>query len=538
MDVTLVVHPKVTFAQLGVALARLGWTRGRDALAAPPIIPDEPEFASWSARGRDAQISYTFNPVVHLRVLVFYGERADTHRSEVDRAIPTLGIEELPELLHSADARTALLGILAAREMRAFTLLNLVEPLRVHREPAVARAAENACEELLRQALEIGAAHLHKEQQRHPERSVLFPHLGNAHIRRQTLRWLIHDYRGANEHITAVLRSGLVDEDWEVRATAMLAAARLGARELGSAVRRIEIPRTTRSGPDLADGSLLFDLRQAVLEHLEGKPLPELTKDQVSGSSTSSLASRDDVLWHLRRCVAGLPTDRHDRILLLVHALTQPLDVEGPAPELPPSIVEEQGEYRLKRSGILLRWIAPIPHWLGADDEDLPVPNPIRQVTPPSGFFIVQHPLTVATAQWIDSGGRQDDSGATNSLAAIYPCRWPEALRVCERLSQLEALPITLPTADQWEMAARGTDGRRYPWGNGFEGDPNTFASPWGVEKQIGGKPEWTYTAMHSGEHIICGGGEDLRCASRANVLADNPNALFAVRPVISWVAR
>jgi hypothetical protein len=374
---------------------------------------------------------------------------------------------------------------------------------------------------------------LAEEQRRHPDRSALFPRLGDAHMRRQSLRWLIHDRREANEHIVTVLRSGLADEDWEVRATAMLAAARLGVSMLWSAIRHIEIPKTTRSGPDRADQSILFALRKAVMEHLEGKPLPSLAKDQASGSSTRNLASRDDVIWHLRRCIAGLPTDRHDRIFLLVHALTQPLDLEGPTPELPPGIVEEQGQYCLKRSGITLRWIAPIPHWLGAADEDLPLPNPIRQVTPLSGFFITQHPLTVATAQWIDSGRRQDDSVATNSIEAIYHGRWPEALHVCERLSQLESLPVILPTADQWEMAARGTDGRRFPWGNGFEGDPLKFASPWGVEKQIGGKPEWTNTATPSGAHIICGGAGDLRCASRANVLAENPDALFAVRPVV-----
>src|SRR5262249_2243152 len=148
--------------------------------------------------------------------------------------------------------------------------------------------------------------------------------------------------------------------------------------------------------------------------------------------------------------------------------------------------------YRLNHSGLPLCWIAPIPHWLGADDEDLPMPNPIRQETPLAGFFITRYPLTVAASEWINSGSQEGDGVADKSSENLFLCRRLEALSLCERLGQIEGLSVTLPTADQWEMAARGPDGRRYPWGNGFEGDPNRFASPWGVEKQIGGEPEWT----------------------------------------------
>ena len=41
---------------------------------------------------------------------------------------------------------------------------------------------------------------------------------------------------------------------------------------------------------------------------------------------------------------------------------------------------------------------------------------------------------------------------------------WYEAHAFCNWLGEKLGMAVALPTEAQWERAARGTDGRRYPW--------------------------------------------------------------------------
>jgi formylglycine-generating enzyme required for sulfatase activity len=68
-----------------------------------------------------------------------------------------------------------------------------------------------------------------------------------------------------------------------------------------------------------------------------------------------------------------------------------------------------------------------------------------------------------------------DDTRLNKPNQPVVGVSWYEALSYCRWRGAQEKLPFRLPTEAQWEKAARGTDGRNYPWGKKF--DPSRLNS-------------------------------------------------------------
>ena len=101
-----------------------------------------------------------------------------------------------------------------------------------------------------------------------------------------------------------------------------------------------------------------------------------------------------------------------------------------------------------------------------------------------------------------------------------------DAVAYAEWLSRRSGRGWRVPSEAQWEKAARGSDGRRFPWGDAYRADRlnshdsgpfdtlpvGTFsngASPFGILDGAGQVFEWTATPAGTGRGIVKGGSWD-----------------------------
>mgnify|MGYP000979676654 CR=1 FL=1 len=144
-----------------------------------------------------------------------------------------------------------------------------------------------------------------------------------------------------------------------------------------------------------------------------------------------------------------------------------------------------------------------------------------------SDYFIGKYPITnleyqafIVDAKYKSPQGWEGDQFPDGKGGhPVVSVSWGDANMYCEWLSKKTGKPYRLPTEAEWEKAARGTDGRIYPWGDTFvvlmantaetkigdTSDVGKFSpqgdSPYGCADMVGNVWEWCSDWLDENEY-------------------------------------
>ena len=110
------------------------------------------------------------------------------------------------------------------------------------------------------------------------------------------------------------------------------------------------------------------------------------------------------------------------------------------------------------------------------DREAAPNERPVGQVTQ-TCFYISRYPITNWQYEKFDPAHATKRIQTADEKHPVVYVSSVDAVNFCEWLSARERKKYRLPTEAEWEYAARGPDGRRFPWGENLDaGNQANFA--------------------------------------------------------------
>jgi formylglycine-generating enzyme required for sulfatase activity len=173
----------------------------------------------------------------------------------------------------------------------------------------------------------------------------------------------------------------------------------------------------------------------------------------------------------------GLPTWEHEVQVVANRRTEVVIDIEPLRPA--PPRTEDRAE------------MVPVPageFWMGSDTEGDADEKPRHRVYL-DAYYIDKHEVTNALyKRFMEAKGQAaptywnngNFNGATQPVVGVS---WHDAEAYCKWAGK------RLPTEPEWEKAARGTDGRKYPWGDQWDGSKANAENKLGKTASVGSYP-------------------------------------------------
>src|SRR6185312_14468884 len=103
---------------------------------------------------------------------------------------------------------------------------------------------------------------------------------------------------------------------------------------------------------------------------------------------------------------------------------------------------------------------------MGSEAADAaPNERPLTRVTL-SRYYLSKYPVTNAEYEEFDPSHARKRAPGTGDRHPVVHVSSLEAIKYCQWLSTRERKKYRLPTEAEWEYAAKGKEGRKYPWGS------------------------------------------------------------------------
>ena len=240
---------------------------------------------------------------------------------------------------------------------------------------------------------------------------------------------------------------------------------------------QIVVARSPR--PPARTAGLPPDLRRAVESRFNW-----MREGAVSGLERLMRGREGEMAQAAREALEQLTGDENSRVAAAAAralGIGEKSPKEEPAPQPPSPTIEkpEQPDALTITSPIHLELVrVPAGEFLmgsdPAEDEDASDREQPQHTVDLPEFYIGKYPITNAQyAAFVQAAGHRMpkhwEAGEIPSGKEDHPVvyvTWRDAMAFCQWLSQETGKGFVLPSEAEWEKAARGADGRIYPWGD------------------------------------------------------------------------